>query len=102
MAVNLPVSKIESETELKTKDILSIIQDVHVYFDQINTINGFIQYRGYYGGYTIEGISNTNENRQRYAQHERLKEITWFSLSITTNICGHHIHRQLMNNGVYV
>lgn len=102
MAFNLPISKIEDHKELKTKDILQIIQDVHLYFDQFNSINGFIQYRGYYGGYTIEGIADTKENQQRFAEHERIKNINWFSLSIRTEICGHHIHRLLMNNGVYV
>lgn len=102
MAYKLPISKIENETEIHTKDIIKYIQDVHLYFEEINTINGMIHYRGYYGEYIIDGIANSKEKVQRYLQHEKIKNIEWFRLSIKIEICGTLIYRSLIENGIYI
>ena len=98
MAYKLPISKVEDVEELHTKDIIKYIQDVHVYFEEINTINGIIHYRGYYGGYIIDGLAYTLKHCHKYSQHEMIKNIKWFKLDMKIEICGTLIYRALIEN----
>lgn len=101
MSHSLPLSQIEDVKEFRTVDVLNIIQDVHLYFEELNSVSMMAHYLGHYGQYEIKGLVSISDYPKRYRNHEPLKTIKWWNLSIEANVSGFGIQRTLITNGAY-
>jgi len=100
MTTNLPISEIEDTKKIKTSKVLNDIKYIHLYFREMNTINGLAEYKGFFGPYTINGIVDINASKHRYKNNEEIGKLDWWRLSIEIEVCGTLIYRRLMDNGV--